>query len=48
MTEQDEEVTMWDIAFSIPKITYTGVICGWWLGALTIIIIVFIIWKKTA
>lgn len=29
---------MWDIAFSIPIPNLTGLFCGWWLGAASMVI----------
>lgn len=29
---------MWDVAFSIPIPNLTGLFCGWWLGAASIVI----------
>lgn len=38
---------MWDIAFSIPIPNLTGLFCGWWLGAVSIVAIALITTRRT-
>lgn len=37
---------MWDIAFSIPIPNLTGLFCGWWLGAVSMVVIAWVkVWR---